>query len=78
MAKNLHELLGIAVETVDKTTENFNRTLGLLAAIKSGEISLDRVTVTESGWDVAELPSEENPGEKAPAVAGQVGTREAG
>lgn len=76
MAKNLHELLGIAVETVSTANDHFDRTLKLLAAIKSGEISIDRVTVTETGWDVAEAPNGD--GEAKPTVAGKVGTGKAG
>ena len=77
MAKNTHELLGIAVEQLDNVNVQFDNTLQLLSAIKSGEISIDRVTITKSGWNVAEAKSEpDGDGEKesAPEVAGQVGT----
>ena len=56
------------------------RTLKLLAEIKSGAMPLDRVTITDDGWEVAAV--EPNPdgdgGEEVPDVAGKVGGGKAG
>ena len=73
-----HELLGRAVEAKETAEGQLQRTLELLMEIKAGHITLDRVTVSKTGWNVAEAPDGGDGGESVPAVAGRVGAKKAG
>lgn len=43
---------------------DYAKTLALLRALKAGAVTLDNVTLTSDGWQVAEIP-------QPPAEAGQ-------
>ena len=77
MAKSPHELLGIAVAQLDQVNDNFDQAIMLLKAIKSGEVDIAKMTITDTGWEITD-PDDGGGGEKAPAVVGKVGAGKAG
>lgn len=48
---NIYERYGIKQEQLERVTEKMEMTLGLLDAIKKGDIDLNKLTVTTNGWE---------------------------
>ncbi len=72
MAKNTHELLGIAVQEIDRVSGNFDQAIRLLKAIKSGEVDINRLTITDKGWEADDALDVDGSSEVAPEVADTV------
>ncbi len=47
---NEYEIIGRLTVELGREREQHRLTLQLLAQIKSGEVGLDRVTMTQNGW----------------------------
>ncbi len=73
---NIYERHGRLVEAHGKAQDDLKQTLALLGEVASGKIAPARVTVTETGWDVA--PESPEPDGSEAAVAGKVGAGEVG
>lgn len=79
MDKNYyHAKIGRLTEAFDVAVAQHQRTLKLLREIKSGDVDLDLVTMTDDGWRVEDPPSGDDGGEAVPDVAGKVGAGKAG
>ena len=46
-----------SIDSVSTLQADYRKTLALLRALKAGSISLDNVTMTDTGWTVAEVES---------------------
>lgn len=51
---SFHEQYGKLAEENAELREAYSKTLELLRAIKSKEVSLSRLSIREDGWDIAE------------------------
>lgn len=49
-----HEEYGKLAERNIEVTDAYQRTLGLLKAVKDNEIDISRITVNEDGWVIAD------------------------
>lgn len=71
---NVYEQFGRVTEALNITNNQLQSCMKLLAAIKAGEIHIDRVTINKDGWTVApESTDDPDGGEALPDVAGKVG-----
>ncbi len=70
---NIYEQHGRLVEAHEKAQDDLKQTLALLGEVARGKIAPVRVTVTETGWQVAPEPSGDDGDKAAPEVAGRVG-----
>jgi hypothetical protein len=48
---------------------NYAKTLALLAALKAGTVTLDNVTLTDDGWQVAAIQPDPSPEPPPPVEA---------
>lgn len=55
----IHELYGRLAEALENEAAAHRKTFEVLASVKDGSISLDRLTVTGSGWTVAPPEAQE-------------------
>lgn len=49
---DIYERYGRKTEQLEQVIEGHFRTLGLLKALKNGELTLNDIEVTDSGWEV--------------------------
>ena len=54
---DIYERYGRKTEQLEQAIEAHLRTLGLLRAIKNGEVDINRVVIEESGWHLETPPT---------------------
>ena len=57
---DIYERYGRKTEQLEQEIESHLNTIGVLRAVKSGELPLDRLTVTPNGWHIDPLETPED------------------
>lgn len=52
----IHELYGLQAEELEKLRIEYGRVIQLLTQLKTGRVPLDRLVITDNGWQVVDLP----------------------